>query len=102
MVKLTIVPANLAKATLVVRTHLQLLFRRVTSAIGSAIGLLRLLWVPIDALRVLLVAKDVLLEKLADRYLLIDISMQKFALVALSAHILEPVYAHFFFVLSLV
>ena len=88
MIKLTIIPANLAKATLVVRTHLQLLFRRIASAIGSIIGLLGLLWVPINALSVLLIAKAVLLEKLADRYLVIDVSMQKFALVALSAHIL--------------
>ena len=84
MPKLAVVAAQLAEASLVVRTLL--LFFGLT-------GLL-LLWVPINTLGLLLVTVAVLFEELTDRYILLIIHVLILALVFLLALIAQPVHAH--------
>lgn len=84
MPKLAVVAAQLAEASLVVRTLL--LFFGLT-------GLL-LLWVPINTLGLLLVTVAVLFEELTDWDFLLDIDMEVFAVFTLFTYVFKPVNTH--------
>ena len=91
MPELTMIATQFAEAALIVRTLLLLL---------SALSWL--LRVPIDTVRVHLVTHSIFLEELTDGNLLLVVKVQILAVVALSAHLFEPVDAHLFLALVFV